>query len=138
MAKKIRVFVYGTLKQGYGNHAAIEGSKFLGYATITGPYEFVNLSWYPAVCQLPPDSPVREIGGEVYEVDHDTLGTLDIIEGHPSYYCREKRMTSLGNKAWVYMLPAEMAAREKVSSLFWRQTEAEQEWVNGRNLPVPA
>lgn len=122
-----KVFVYGTLKREFGNNCAIEDGEFLGLATITGPYGFVNLGWYPAVAKLPDDGPVRQIGGEVWEIESNLLDQCDMIEGHPSYYRREKVETTLG-KAWVYMLPAQYADAELVETLFWRQSQEENEW----------
>jgi len=132
MAKKIRVFAYGTLKSGHGNNVVFDGGacKYLGRATIAGPYKFVDLGWYPAVVKLENLEGQSIIGGEVYEVDHDTLATCDMIEGHPVYYCREKVMTSLGSKAWVYMLPEPYATRKPVVTPFWEQTPEEEAWCN--------
>ena len=133
MAKKLRVFVYGTLKAGRSNHGALEGSVYLGRATIKGPFALVDLGWYPAVVKLPEGATVREIGGEVYEIDGDTLSTLDMIEGHPSYYQREKIMTSLGSKAWCYFLDESHANRPRIGDLFWSQTSNEAAWAEERN-----
>lgn len=132
MAKTIRVFVYGTLKQGYGNHSALEGSKFLGRATVTAPLKLVDLGWYPGLVRTRSEVPAT-IGGEVYEIDSDTLATLDLIEGHPSFYCREKLRTSLNLNAWAYLLPEGYAERIAVSTPFWKQTEEEEAWLNERN-----
>jgi gamma-glutamylcyclotransferase (GGCT)/AIG2-like uncharacterized protein YtfP len=131
MAKKIRVFVYGTLKSSRTNNAALEGSTFVGRATITGKYAFTDLGWFPGVIEG--DFPEREIGGEVWEVDMDTLNTLDCIEGHPSFYCRKKVVTSLGVRAFCYMLPSGYETRKPVTSLFWNENEAEQAWLRNRN-----
>lgn len=131
MAKKLRVFVYGTLKRGRSNHGALEGSTLLGRATIKGPFAFINLGWYPGVIENE-QLVEREIGGEVYEIDHDTLATLDMIEGHPSYYERKKIMTSLGAKAWVYTLPSDYLDRARVDGLFWDENEDEEKWTDER------
>lgn len=132
MAKKLRVFVYGTLKSGRTNHPAVEGSVFLGRATIKGPYALINLGWYPAIVENE-QLVEREIGGEVYEIDHDTLATLDMIEGHPSYYERVKAMTSLGCKAWVYRLTgSEYLNRSRVTDLFWDMNADERAWEGER------
>lgn len=101
----IRVFVYGTLKEGYCNHDALKdgGAQLLGKCRIEGEFALLDLGFYPAVV---PDSGAgdRQVYGEVYLVDEDTLHTLDCIEGHPSYYTRFKVETPW-KKAWVYMLP---------------------------------
>jgi gamma-glutamylcyclotransferase (GGCT)/AIG2-like uncharacterized protein YtfP len=131
MAKKLRVFVYGTLKHGRTNHGAVEGNTSIGRATIRGKYRFVNLGWYPGVVASDTESE-REIGGEVYEIDPDTLATLDMIEGHPSFYERRKVFTSLGCKAWCYFLSDEYLGRPEVTDLFWNQTDSETLWHEAR------
>ena len=134
MAKQIKVFVYGSLKSGQCNNSALVGTKLLGRATITGPYKFVDLSWYPGVVQLAAESDSREIGGEVWAVDPDTLATLDMIEGHPEYYRRIKVQTSIGHEAWCYVLPSEYGPqRKEIETLFWRENEEEGEWANARS-----
>lgn len=129
MAKKIRVFVYGTLKQGYGNHSALEGATFLGRATVTAPVRLVDLGWYPGLVRTR-DEVRTTVGGEVYEIDNDTLATLDLIEGHPSFYCRERLPTSLGLSAWTYLLPEGYSERAAVATPFWKQTSEEEAWYN--------
>jgi gamma-glutamylaminecyclotransferase len=135
MAKKIRVFVYGTLKRGRANNGALEGgtNKFLGLAFITGAYKFVDLGWYPGVIRGEV-LPERKIGGEVWEIDLDTLNTLDNIEGHPHFYERIRVPTSLGSHAWVYTLPHTMkyGDKEAVPGLFWKPSDVEEAFANER------
>jgi Uncharacterized conserved protein len=65
MAKKLRVFVYGTLKNGQPNHRVMEGATFLGRATVTGKYRFASLGWYPAIVKMNDEShPDTHIGGK--------------------------------------------------------------------------
>ena len=98
-----RVFVYGTLKKGHGNHGLLENAEYLGDAEISGPVALIDLGWYPGVVRQP-NGPDRTIRGEVYAVDTDTLYSLDILEGHPEFYERQKFATEFRN-AWVYTLP---------------------------------
>lgn len=122
-----RVFVYGSLKRGFWNNAALEGQKFLGITHVIGQYEFVDLGAYPGVVRDVQE--VRSIGGEVWEVDSDTLTTLDAIEGHPVYYKRQKVDTPLG-RAWMYTLPEEYRHRErKVEGMFWSPSNEEVDYV---------
>ena len=105
----IRVFVYGTLKQGYCNHGALETATYLGSTTIVGEYGLLDLGFYPAVVPME-GSGDHTIHGEVDVVDEDTLYTLDCSEGHPAYYERVKVDTEF-KKAWVYMLPQDYLDR---------------------------
>jgi len=81
-----RVFVYGTLKRGFGNHHFLRSSKYIGigrtkelfslYAEVI-PYAFKYEN-------------VSNIHGKIYEVDNYTLAELDALEGHPRWYQREE------------------------------------------------
>lgn len=83
----IRVFVYGTLKAGRGNHRLLEKATFDGIAEI-GQDNFImlNLGAYPAIIRSK-DGPT--IKGETYLVDEATLKRLDWLEGYPNLYNRE-------------------------------------------------
>lgn len=98
---KYKVFVYGTLKKGKSNHRIIEhckGQKAYapGIDLFAGPnFPFAKRGFKVAI-------------GEVYEVDHQTLQKLDRLEGHPSFYHREKTHVLInGSKtdAWIYLFP---------------------------------
>ena len=127
--KKPIVFVYGTLKAGRTNHGALEGAEYIGRATIEGPYAFVDLGWYPAVIPVN-GRENRQVGGELWRVNDDILRTLDMIEGHPTYYKRSKVDTSYGRKAWVYFLSEDLKPWPIVKTLFWEENEAELAWQN--------
>jgi gamma-glutamylcyclotransferase (GGCT)/AIG2-like uncharacterized protein YtfP len=104
-----RVFVYGTLKRGLGNHRLMLDATFLGDATIE------RLSCWEMGGGLPIAWPISFgfLRGEVYEVTDEQLQTLDILEQHPEWYERvpmqaylsvytgEFRATRLG--VWVYV-----------------------------------
>jgi gamma-glutamylaminecyclotransferase len=130
---KVRVFVYGSLKQGQGNHLLLERSdaKYLGRDTITGAFTMVSFGGFPAVCH---DSSVvgDKVVGEVYEVDQDTFLTLDALEGHPRWYKREKYTTdNLKARAWIYLQPESVIkTHEPVPFNCWRMTNDEEEWLN--------
>lgn len=94
----MKVFVYGTLKQGFHNHDFIEasGGKFVGGAWLDN---FMMTDgghgWFPVA--LKGDG--YKMYGEVYEVD--TLVHTDYLEGYPTHYDRELVKTEHG-EAWVY------------------------------------
>ena len=82
-----RVFVYGTLKQGFCRHHAISSQKFLGPAKTQPIYLLFDLGSYPG---LVADEDGISIEGELYEVDEDCLKNLDLVEGvNEGYYSRE-------------------------------------------------
>jgi gamma-glutamylcyclotransferase (GGCT)/AIG2-like uncharacterized protein YtfP len=95
-----RVFVYGTLKRGFGNHRLLAGSRYVGEATIAGRMH--SLAAFPAVTL---DGKPETIHGEVFEVDAPTMERLDRLEGVPNFYHRLQVQTSAGG-AWVYVMAA--------------------------------
>ena len=91
------VAVYGTLKQGHGNHRLLSQSQFMGHETLYG-WEMHSLGFCPAIVYSTPDS---KVWTEVYKVDEDTFRRLDMLEGYPSFYNRKLVTTQYG-EAWVY------------------------------------
>ena len=79
--EKTKVFVYGTLMSGRSNSFLMEGSSFLGEASVRG-YSMYEPSWYPGV-RRDPDGVVL---GELYEVDKETMKRLNELEGEGSLY----------------------------------------------------
>ena len=101
---KSYVFVYGSLRKGFGNHRLLENSKFLGYGKTKEKYS-LYADGIPYVVK----EPLTQIKGEIYQVDDETLHRLDQLEGHPEFYKREliDVITEDGKtiKAWIYFYP---------------------------------
>lgn len=106
MTHKHRIFIYGTLKKGFMYH-----DEFLSKADYLGPVTSDTMySLYvapiPFLVKEATDAPVE---GELYEVDEDTLYTIDRLEGHPRIYKREliDVFTPAGERilAWAYLYP---------------------------------
>jgi gamma-glutamylaminecyclotransferase len=73
------VFVYGTLKRGFGNHGLLSGQVFEGEAE-TGPgFELYALDGYPGMVAAP--GAAGRVTGEVWSVDAACLAQLDELEG---------------------------------------------------------
>tara|TARA_R110001599_G_scaffold217203_2_gene415432 strand:- start:591 stop:992 length:402 start_codon:yes stop_codon:yes gene_type:complete len=100
------VFVYGTLKRGYSNNALLRSSKLLGRAITKERFTMFE-DGIPYVSKYIQTS---RISGEVYAVSKSTLDNLDMLEGHPSWYKREKTHIEYLNdqgdtktiNAWLY------------------------------------
>ncbi|KAL3838559.1 hypothetical protein ACJIZ3_023150 [Penstemon smallii] len=100
------VFVYGTLKRGFYNHALIEDLMTTRDATYIGPY--TTVSSFPLVCgphgipyliNLPGSG--HRIRGELYSVSSGRgLARLDDLEGvHLGHYERLPVVVEGGDKA---------------------------------------
>ena len=92
------VFVYGSLRKGYGNHRLLQDSEFKGYHNTEPAYTMYSLGPFPMVGETGHHS----IVGEVYEVDEDTALALDNLEGYPHFYDRIIIDTEHG-PAWMYV-----------------------------------
>lgn len=101
------LFVYGTLKKGFDNHAYVSHSKFISIAKTAKKYPMITT--HPAFPYL-----IHQAGkgyyihGEVYAVDYKTLIEVDKLEGYPTHYKRVEIEVILDNgqkiKSWCYFL----------------------------------
>lgn len=87
------VFVYGTLKKGYGNHTVIQDGKgeFIADGKTSVKYPFVNLGAFPALLRNNLEKfkdKMARVKGEVYHVED--FAPLDRLEGAPHFYNRDK------------------------------------------------
>lgn len=103
----MRVFVYGSLRQGCHNHGYMDDADLVGSATTVDPFHLADLGAYPGMVDAYPGDGVNVVG-EVYEVE--SLHRLDRLENHPSFYCRRVISVRLAEgsetRAWAYILPA--------------------------------
>jgi len=77
-SERHRVFVYGSLLKGLGNHGLLRrnGSKFDGVTETTeDAFEMVSMGSFPAVFRLPSKYEGTRVRGEVYEVTDAGLGS---------------------------------------------------------------
>ena len=79
----IQVFVYGTLKQGWGNNRLLPPGTFLRKYTTEPLFTMWDIGGLPALTRG-----ADRVLGELYEIDGDTLSDLDRLEGHPHFYQR--------------------------------------------------
>lgn len=80
------VFVYGTLMSGLSNHGYLSKAQFLGRAKTKEKYSL----FCRGIPYVDKRSNLYHIEGEIYEITDGILKTLDILEGHPNFYCREE------------------------------------------------
>ena len=89
---KHKVFVYGTLKKGYGNHKYfLKGkSSFVGMAHTVEPFWLVDIG-FPYMIRRHHEKQPLPVVGEIYETDEQTMKKLDHLEGVDcGHYTREK------------------------------------------------
>tara|TARA_Y100001938_G_C8056410_1_gene414624 strand:+ start:1095 stop:1451 length:357 start_codon:yes stop_codon:yes gene_type:complete len=83
--KKRYVFVYGTLKQGRGNHRLLKSSTYVGEGITKKKYIMFKLG-IPYVSEKQEHSNIQ---GEIYKVTPSVMRKLDLLEGHPNWYYRK-------------------------------------------------
>ena len=112
------LFVYGTLKRDYSNHALLAAAHFVSESATIEEYGF-----YLGPDEHAPEEPgipfllanpktgdaAVQVRGELWEVDSFTLTQLDELEGHPDWYQRKKIAVCLTSEesvsAFTYLLP---------------------------------
>lgn len=129
---KVRVFVYGTLKEGHPNNLVLKNSNanLLSYDTITGPYIMHDLGGIPAVIHSAPGD-FNTIRGMIYYGDEDMLAACDMLEGHPNFYKRTKVWSDmLKRRVWVYMMDSvwEENAEDILADGLWAPTQKETDF----------
>lgn len=78
-----KVFVYGSLKEGFINHRVLGGAKKVCSARMGNSVLF-SLGAFPALKNT--DNTNDIVHGEIYEVPD--FHALDRLEGHPDFYKR--------------------------------------------------
>ena len=102
------IFAYGSLKRHFHNHHYLESSLYLGTGYTKSKYALYE----DGIPFLVKGDPVSHVCGELYEVDPTTLKQIDMLEGHPDWYCREQvEIISETNQtimAWLYFYPVKI------------------------------
>lgn len=101
--KTHKLAVYGTLKNGFGNHHVLGDVKTFIGAGKTKDNFYMNGMGVPVVWK----HPVAPVCVEVYEVPETQLtGRIDALESNGYYYNREKTTITMGDgseeEAWLY------------------------------------
>lgn len=89
MSKRM-LFVYGTLKKGYGNNRLLQrpDCRFVAEATTDRPYLLMNFGRFPGMYQEGAKKETPKVRGELWEVSDEAIVRCDYLEGHPTMYRR--------------------------------------------------
>lgn len=90
------VFVYGTLKAGYGNNRLLKDSEFLGVAVTKDKFGMIGYGYPMAAARGLGDQ--RRIVGEVYRVTDKVLADLDRLEWKGRLYDRVGTDVMIGDE----------------------------------------
>ena len=127
--KANRVFVYGSLKQGFWNHPRfMTSARLVGTARTVDGFTLFDNGRYPKL-EANGD---RRIHGEVYEVDSQTLTALDRLEcGYDRVPINVDLTDGDRTEAFVYLGKGETAGWHRLESDCWPCPECERS--NGPN-----
>jgi gamma-glutamylcyclotransferase (GGCT)/AIG2-like uncharacterized protein YtfP len=92
------LFVYGTLMKGMRNHIYLEKAQFLGEGTTQPVFELLSNGSIPAM-----RDGSEAVKGELYEVDEETLKSLDMLEEVSSELYEKREIEVSGKKATAYL-----------------------------------
>jgi len=101
----VTVAVYGTLKQGHGNHYLLKDAAFLGTAMTGSPYRLFCVG-FPVLLPGTEAEPGLPVVVELYEVTRKQLRRLDRLEGNGRMYQRSRRrfkFAGYSQRAWIYI-----------------------------------
>lgn len=102
----MRVFVYGTLKQGLHNHHYLIDQQYLGPATLPDYTLYAVTPWYPGILPAEPGRK-SQVDGELYDVDASCVARLDHLEDNGATYLRREVTLTLPDGshtvAWAYI-----------------------------------
>ena len=105
-----KVFVYGSLKRGFGNNDFLKDSTFLKETeTLENTYHMISLGVFPGVIK----NGACRVSGEVYLINKSTFVGLDYLEGNGSLYNRELIKLASGDEAWMYFFTKSWAGDGK-------------------------
>ena len=98
MERTNNLFVYGTLKRGFGNNWILRNSRFIGFDVYSCGFP----------CAYPNDDGKR-VFGEIYELTDEDFIFTDRLESNGSLYQREVLKFDCYNldyivEAWVYII----------------------------------
>lgn len=121
MEVKTRVFVYGSLLTGLGNHGCLKGQALEGEAKTADKYTMVSLGGFPGLYE----DGQTAIVGETYLVNAEGMRRLNMLEGvnesspERGLYRREDIQLDDGSLAIGYIYNGN--CREIVESGDWKQ-----------------
>ncbi len=113
----MRVFVYGSLKRGFGLHWVLEGQRFIGDTCTTPGFRLYDVGWFPAMVRDPDGIAIQ---GELYDVDAGCLAELDRVECEGRLYERVEIELQDHGMAQAYLFLHDVDELEEIGN-YWER-----------------
>lgn len=104
------LFVYGTLKKGYGNNYHLGNARFMGSAISEDNDYVMQDIGFPILWQDKPEALFTgQVVGEIYQINPKQLASCDHLEANGHMYTRKERTFKITKRggmvvtAWVYL-----------------------------------
>ena len=99
------LFVYGTLKRGFGNNYMLRNSKFVGKSISVDRFDVYDCG-FPCAYESPDG---KLLSGEIYELSDEDFIFTDRLESNGYLYERQVRNFECRNvqgitKSWIYII----------------------------------
>lgn len=121
----MKLFVYGTLKEGYALNHVLSNSKKLGeYITKKKGFMMTGF-WFPYIFEK--EGSNYSIKGELYEVDKDDLRNANRIELGAGYEFKE-----IDEDVWGYVYPKQIDS--KSLNIITNKDKKYYEWRNFNDM----
>ena len=113
----IKFFTYGTFRRGECRNDILTkfGSSFIKQTTTAPEYKLFNLGSFPGMIENGDVS----VTGELYYITEAALAMFDMIESHPSFFCRKEINLSDGTTAISYLYPHDVDDFRHIESGDW-------------------
>lgn len=102
------VYVYGTLRKGYGNNSLMKGGILLSVDRLKGWNMFTH-GGFPWITRG-----TGEITAELWWIPDGAIHAVDSLEGEGLMYHREKIRTPHGTKAFIYVAGEMLTAKKSI------------------------
>lgn len=124
------VFVYGTLRPGFGNHRLIEDAKHVNTVSVALPFKMYSLGAFPVLINISNETTDKYyITGDIFKVNDQQLKAMDQLEGHPHFYVRAV-FDVAGIPCWIYHMNELPGYSRKVDPIYsgdWKELFGEED-----------
>lgn len=115
---RFRLFVYGSLRKGERDHAALAEAEHVGFARTAPKYRLIDLSVYPALVE----GGQLAVVGELYSIDRELRRRLDELKECPILFQRVPIELEGGQRAEAYVMREEQVrGRRRLHVGDWKQ-----------------